>query len=324
MQKTIRKISKMQTILIAIILLIAIGIVGYRYLKYFEEVAVIDVYYLNSSKLGIEPVTKSYDINKSKTEIIETVYKVFSDSAQSSKSTLVSAKPEDVEIQNYSLDSNGLLTVSFSPEYKELTNIEEINFKAAFVWTFTDLDFIKKIKFEVDGYPYTTSNTTVIDYFDRTNVIVEPTIALDITVQREIVLYFGKQGEDQKPYLTGEQRVATTQEGIAIEEVIVSELLKGSAEGNKVLIPSDVRIRQVKRENSICFIDLDEKFLEGNLTEREQKLRVYSLVNSLTELGNVDKVQILINAKKTKGFDDIDISKPLKRNEYYIKQLWNE
>ncbi len=318
MQKTWKKISKKQIILIAIIFLVLLGVAGYRYMKFIEQVSVIDVYYLNSSKLGIEPVTKRYDSSLSKEDIIAAVYKVFSDSQQSSKSTLVSAKPENVEIQNYNLDDQGLLTVSFSPEYKDLTNIEEINFKAAFVWTFTDLEFIKKIKFEIDGYPYTTANTTVIDYFDRTNVIVEPTIALDIAVQREIVLYYGIQSDDQKLYLTSEPRTATTQEGVAIEEVIVSELIKGSEDGNKSLIPSDVRIRQVKRENSICFIDLDESFLKGNLTEREQKLRVYSLVNSLTELSNVDKVQILINAKKTKGFDAIDISKPLKRNEYYI------
>ncbi len=318
MQKTIKKISKKQTILIVLIVLSFLGVAGYRYVKYIEEVDVIDVYYLNSSKLGLEPISKRYDSNQSNEEIISSVYKVFSDSQQSSKNNLVSAKPEKLEIQNYNLDEQGLLTVSFSPEYKELTNIEEINFKAAFVWTFTDLEFVKKIKFEIDGYPYTTSNSTVIDYFDRTNVIVEPTIALDIAVQREIVLYYGKQGDDQKLYLTSEPRTATTQEGVAIEEVIVTELIKGSADGNKGLIPTDVRIRQVKRENSICFIDLDETFLEGNLTEREQKLRVYSLVNSLTELSNVDKVQILINAKKTKGFDDIDISKPLKRNEYFI------
>ncbi len=320
MGKKIKKISKKQVFLIAIVLLAVLGIIGYRYFKYIEDVAVIDVYYLNATKLGIEPVVKRYDNTLSNEEIIENVYKLFSEVPQSRKGTLISAKPENVEVLSYKLDDQGLLTVSFSPQYKDLTNIEEINLKAAFVWTFTDLDFVKKIKLEIDGLPYTTDSSEVIEYFDRTNVIVEPTIALDEAVQRDIVLYFATQSDaDQKYYLTQETRTATTQEGVALEEVIVTELLKGSADGNKSVIPPDVRVRQVKRENSICFIDLDEKFLKGKLTEREQKLRVYSLVNSLTELNNVDKVQILINAKKTKGFDDIDISKPLKRNEYYIK-----
>ncbi len=318
MKKFTSKINKKLIMYICILVLVVGSFVGYRYLKYMDEVELIDVYYLNTTKLGIEPIVKSYNNTLSNNEILDVVFKIFSDSQQASKSTLVTTKPEGVSILDYTLDSQGLLTVSFSPEYKEMTNIEEINFKAAFVWTFTDLDFIKKIKFEIDGYPYTTANSQVIESFDRTNVIVEPTIALDKAIQREVTLYYLKE-EDSKWYLTEEQRTATAQEGTAIEEVVINELLKGSAEGNKDIIPSNVRVRQVKRENAICFIDLDEEFLKGNLTEREQKLRVYSLVNSLTELSYIDKVQILINAKKTKGFDDIDISKPLKRNEYYIR-----
>ncbi len=320
MDKKLKKISKKRVFLVTIVLLAILGIFGYRYYKYIEGVAAIDVYYLNTSKLGIESVTKRYDKSLSNDEIIKEVFDLFIEVPQTRKNVLVSAKPENVSIQSYNLDTQGLLTVSFSPEYKEITNIEEINLKAAFVWTFTDLEFVKKIEFQIDGLPYTTESSEVIEYFDRTNVIVEPTIALDKAVQRDIVLYFANQSEeDQKLYLKREERTATTQEGVAIEEVVVTELLKGSNEGNKSVIPSDVRVRQVKRENSICFIDLDDKFLKGKLTEREQKLRVYSLVNSLTELNNVDKVQILINAKKTKGFDYIDISKPLKRSEYYIK-----
>ncbi len=295
------------------------GFIGYTFLKYQEEVNSIEIYYLNTVKIGIEPVTKSYDNKLSNKKILEIVYNMFKESPQVAKGTLDTVNPENLKVLSYEIDKDGLLTVSFSPEYKEMTNIEEINFKAAFVWTFTDLEFVKKIKFEIDGYPYTTANSQVIESFDRTNVIVEPTIALDKPVQRELTLYFAKTFEDQKTYLTGELRIATAQEGTAIEEVIVAELIKGSAVSNKSVIPSDVRVRQVKRENQICFIDLDDKFLKGNLSEREQKLRVYSLVNSLTELSYIDKVQILINAKKTKGFDAIDISKPLKRNEYYIK-----
>ncbi len=318
MKKQKKKVSK-QLMLLVVTIVFLVGILTiYSYFKYREETLYIDVYYLNTNKFGIEPVAKGYRSNLTNTEVLEVVFNIFSDSEQSTKSNLVTVVPEDLELLSYTLDSQGFLTVSFSPEYRDMTNIEEINFKAGFVWTFTDLDFIKKIKFEIDGYPYTKANSQVIEAFDRTNVIVEPTIALDKVMQRDIVLYFGK-NNNAKTYLTRELRTAVAHEGVSVEETIVNELIKGSTEGNDVLIPTDVRVRQVNRENAICFIDLDEKFLKGKLTEREQRLRVYSLVNSLAELSYIDKVQILINAKKTKGFDDIDISKPLKRNEYYIE-----
>ncbi len=290
-----------------------------KYYRYSETVNIIEVYYLNSSSGGIEPLAKRYDNDKTKDEIMEIVFDLFSENQQVAKSGLVTTKPENLKVLEYTLDKDGLMTVNFSSEYKEMTNVEEINFRSAFVWTFTDLEFIKKIKFQIDGLPYTTNTSVVVDYFDRTNIIVEPTIVLDKVVKRDVTLYFANVFSDGKLYLVKEERTATAEEDIPVEEVIVSELIKGSGEDNKSYIPSDLRVRSVKRENFICFIDLDEAFLEGNLTEREQKIRVYSLVNSLTELGNVDKVQILINAKKTKGFEYVDISKPLKRNDAIIK-----
>ncbi len=317
-KKNIKRSTKKIIFSICFILIAIVLFFVMKYYKYSESVDVIEVYYLNTNKGGIEPLAKRYDIEQTNEEILEVVFKLFSENQQVAKAGLVTTKPQNLKVLNYDVDDSGLMTVNFSNEYKEMTNIEEINFRSAFVWTFTDLQFVKKIKFQIDSLPFTTNTSIVVDYFDRTNIIVEPTIVLDKVVKRDITLYFSKVLNDGNLYLVKEERIATAEEDIPVEEVIVSELIKGSGEDNKSYIPSDLRVRTVKRENFICFIDLDEKFLEGNLTEREQKIRVYSLVNSLTELGNVDKVQILINAKKTKGFDYIDISKPLKRNESIV------
>ncbi len=315
-----KNLAKKIILSICIIIIAFIVFFVVKYYRYSETVDIIEIYYLNSNEGGIEPLTKRVDNDATKEEIMEVVFKMFSENQQVAKAGLVTTKPEELKVLDYNVDETGLMTVNFSSEYKDMTNVEEINFRSAFVWSFTDLGFIKKIKFQIDGLPYTTSTSSeIVEYFDRTNVIVEPNIVLDKVVQRDITLYFAKTFSDGNTYLVKEERTATAQEDVPIEEVIVTELIKGSAEDNKTYIPSDLRVRTVKRENYICFIDLDEKFLEGNLTEHEQQLRVYSLVNSLTELANVDKVQILINAKKTKGFEYIDISKPLQRNESFIK-----
>ncbi len=317
-KKNLKSYTK-KIILVICLLFISVAVFFMlKYYEYSEETDVIEIYYLNTTKGGIEPLAKRYDIEKTDDEILKVVFKLFSENQQVAKAGLVTTKPQNVTVLNYDVDSEGLMTVNFSSEYKKMTNVEEINFRSAFVWTFTDLGFIKKIKFQVDGLPYTTNTSILVDYFDRTNVIVEPSIVLDKVVKRDITLYFSKILNDGNLYLVKEERMATAEEDIPVEEVIVYELINGSGEDNKSYIPSDLRVRTVKRENYICFIDLDEKFLAGNLTEREQKIRVYSLVNSLTELNNVDKVQILINAKKTKGFDIIDISKPLKRNSSIV------
>ena len=50
-----------------------------------------------------------------------------------------------------------------------------------------------------------------------------------------------------------------------------------------------------------------------------QKFALYSIVNSLTELDNINKVQFLIESEKTNQPAWIfDLSKPIERNEEII------
>ena len=56
------------------------------------------------------------------------------------------------------------------------------------------------------------------------------------------------------------------------------------------------KIISVMTKDGICYVNLDENFLtvEGNVST---DVSVYSIVNSLVELSNINKVQILINGE---------------------------
>ena len=70
-------------------------------------------------------------------------------------------------------------------------------------------------------------------------------------------------------------------------------------------------------DNGLCTVDMNSRFLE--IVENQAfAVKIYSVVNSLCELPDVDSVQILIDGKTVTSTEGLDISVPLTANEEMI------
>ena len=84
---------------------------------------------------------------------------------------------------------------------------------------------------------------------------------------------------------------------ISMEKLVVEYLVKGpDSEDVYPVINPGTKILGVTVKDGICYVNLDENFLTQiyNVTA---DVAVYSIVNSLVELSNVNKVQIAVNGK---------------------------
>ena len=91
---------------------------------------------------------------------------------------------------------------------------------------------------------------------------------------------------------------------VSMERLIVEEMISGPSgqvEGIYPTINSSTKILGVTTKDGICYVNLDANFLkvENNVSNQ---LAIYSVVNSLVELPNVNKVQILINGEVPLSF----------------------
>ena len=69
----------------------------------------------------------------------------------------------------------------------------------------------------------------------------------------------------------------------------------------------------------ICFVNLKSDFTEKNSgNAAKEKLAVYSIVDSLTELKNIKRVQFLMDGKRVDKFGELDIKYPISRNSVII------
>ena len=70
----------------------------------------------------------------------------------------------------------------------------------------------------------------------------------------------------------------------------------------------------------ICYVNFDSSFLTGTLKTSE-KLPIYAIVNSLTELQTVSRVQIIVDGSQNVMFRDVvSLNEPFERDESYIQR----
>ena len=92
-------------------------------------------------------------------------------------------------------------------------------------------------------------------------------------------------------------RTVVYNSNISMERLVVENLVKGP-ESEEVfpVINSATKVQGVTVKDGICYVNLDDAFLTQvyNVTA---DVVIYSLVNSLVELSNVNKVQIAVNGR---------------------------
>ena len=99
-----------------------------------------------------------------------------------------------------------------------------------------------------------------------------------------------------------------------VEELILGP--SGQIEGLYPSVNPQTKIINVMTKDGICYVNLDSSFLSA-VNNVSTEISIYSIVNSLIELSNVNKVQILINGEVPANF----ATSTFERNLDYVTTL---
>ena len=107
----------------------------------------------------------------------------------------------------------------------------------------------------------------------------------------------------------------------SIEKLVVEQLMKGtSAQAATNTIPKTTKLLGVSVKDGICYVNFDEKFASDGY-DQNPEVTVYSIVNSLIENANVNKVQILIEGSSDVLYKGtVDLSRPLEWNNDLLEE----
>lgn len=281
---------------------------------------------------GTEEVESAYHIeylNKEKSRIVEVSYEPEAEDADglireflrvlSSDSDNVEYRkpiPNNVEVTNYSLDG-ALLTLHFDADYTNMNQVEEVLCRAAIVRTMTQIEGVDCVSFFVGDVPLTDLSGNIVGSMNQESFIQNPGEQINSIQNTTLTLYFANQSGDG---LLKEVRADVHySSNISVEKLIMEQLLEGpTGEGAKSAIPTGTRLMAVTLVDGVCYVSLDETFRNHDYKVNEA-IVIYSIVNSLTELPNINRVQISINGDTSGVYrDSFALEEMYERNLDYI------
>lgn len=274
------------------------------------EQGVYRVYYLNQTRTklaGMIYETKTSDPDALAAELLEQLLAV------PDKPDYQAVLEEGVVFLEASREEN-ILNLNFSKEYKNMKPVREVICRAALAKTFTQIPGIDYIRISCEGQPFIDSSGNPTGVYAGTDFI-DSISDVNSFERVNLTLYYANETRDG---LLLESRDVVRTNTVSQERLVVEQLLAGSKEGAYPVLPKDTKILNVSTADSICYVNLSGGFLNGEL-EAAEYIPIYALVNSLTELQTVNKVQITVDGSADVLYrNSISLSAPFERNEKYI------
>ena len=283
-----------------------------------KETAEYSIEYLNKDKTGI--VEAPYDAVSVKTEdlIAEFFAALCSDPDNVEYRKPI---PNDVEITNYSLDG-AFLTIYFDADYLNMNEVEEVLCRAAVTRTMTQIPGIDCVSFYVDEKPLTEANGKLIGTMYADSFVENPGEQINSIQNTNLTLYFSNETGDG---LIKETRRVHYSSNISVEKLIMEQLLAGpETKEAKSAIPSGTKLISVSLVDGVCYVSLDETFKNQDYSVNEA-IVIYSIVDSLSELSTISKVQISVNGDTSGVYrDSFKLADMYDRNLDYITKKTSE
>ncbi len=256
-----------------------------------EEVS----FYYMSSDGSIKPIDKN--INEENMQ--DTMMTVLHTLQQPPKADGMAATvPKDLEFLSVGL-VNDIAILNLSKEYFSMKETDEVVCRSSIVWTLTSLDKIQGVEIKVEGKPLCTHEGKEIGIMNRNNILIDgEEISAETTEYAILTLYFAN---TEQTDLAAEERVVEVNSNQTREKTILEQLIAGPVEKDRLrTIPAETKIRDVTTtKDGTCYVNLSEDFVtKHNGGKRTELLAIYSIVNSLCELEQIEQVQFLIEGKK--------------------------
>ena len=271
---------------------------------------------------------KVYYVNKDNTRIDDETYKptnLDTDAMIKELIELLGTNPEnvddkkllggDIEITGYQLDGEQLSLV-FNEAYSQMDVSQEVLFRAAVVKTMLQVPEISCISFYIGDLPLADSKGNVIGLMTNESFVENPGKQINAIQSATLHLYFSNS--------TGDGLVETTQKvqyssNISMEKLVIEHLLAGPKEDGMVsAIPDGTGLVSIAATNGVCYVNLDEGFLNQKY-EIQEPIVIYSIVDSLSEIANVNKVQISVNGDTSGVYrDSYSLSTLYERNLDFV------
>ena len=208
-----------------------------------------------------------------------------------------------------------VLYLYFDMNYTAMKAEREILCRAALTRTLTQIEGIDYINIYCGDQPLMDRQGNPVGMLSATDFIMN-TSNVNAYEKTELTLYFADETGNR---LVPEKREVVHNINTSLEQLVVEQLIAGPGqEGHNPTLPPDCKILSLSVTDNVCYINFDSAFANTTLAVNEY-IPIYSIVDSLSEMTTVTKVQIMINGSQDVMFRDVvSLNTTFERSQNYI------
>ncbi|MCR5033746.1 MAG: GerMN domain-containing protein [Lachnospiraceae bacterium] len=214
--------------------------------------------------------------------------------------------------------NEGILVLNFDTSYKSLTSTEEVLTRAAIVRTLYAIEGVDGISITVAGEALMDALGNPVGVMTADQFVDNPGTEINSYEQARLHLYFaGEEGTT----LVDTYRTIAYNTNISMDRLVMEQLIAGPNIAEvRATVPADTKIISIAVNDGVCYVNLDDKFLSA-MQGVSAEVTIYSIVNSLAELTNVNKVSISVNGASDIMYrETISLSTVFERNLELVEE----
>lgn len=266
------------------------------------------IYYVNQEEKKL--VSENYESRQDKAlSIMEDYLEKLANNGEKDGSS--AAIPSGIEINGFDI-TDGIATIEFTESYSKLTPQREVLCRSAIVLTLTQIKGVEYVAFTVNDSPLRQRDGSLVGTMKASDFVADLGGGTNTHATADFTLYFANsEGSKLKEYKLMNAKYGEKSK----ERFIVEQLIRGpKKKGYTATLSSNLKLVNIVTANNICYVDFEENFLTEQ-SAVSNTLVIYSIVNSLSELNEIHKVQISVNGDAMlKYHDETSLAEPFIRN----------
>nr|MBP3599406.1 GerMN domain-containing protein [Eubacterium sp.] len=286
--------------LVCLSLLVACLLSGCSWGDYAENKGEIILYQVAENGLGLK--TTEYHLKTNTKEVVEIVDELLSTF-------------RGVDIRDFQLKEKQL-SIYFSSAYYNTKEIDEVLLRAAIVKTLCQVSGVEYVEFFVNDAPLLIDGEVVgvmshLSFMDSIG-------GNGYTQEKYVTLYFsdasGKSIREVTSKLTYDMTVPLAR--LLVEQLLLGpEQLEGiNTSDVRKTVPTGTKLNSLTIRDNVCYVDFSKEFYNMQ-AEINSEVVVYSIVNTLCELSDVNMVQFTIDGEQSELYGDMKgFNTPFERN----------
>lgn len=278
-----------------------------------------------------ETVYQIYEVNKEETKVASREITTTETDTEKLLGVLIEElekTPEDTEnraaiTEAIQLQSSTVAdesaNLNFGEGYYAQSLTGEILTRAAIVRTLTQIPDVNYVSFLVDGSALLNNQGAPVGVMTADQFIDNSGNEINTEEKVTLVLYFANENGDKLKTVT---REVVYSSNISLDKLVMEQLITGVQDGEEAYptINPATKVVSVTVSDGTCYVNLDKEFLT-QIYKVDANVTIYSIVNSLVELSDVNRVQISINGETDLSYkESVPLATVFERNLELVEQ----